>query len=43
MKCLVALTIGVIYFVFSVVTKSDVDFIIANVWFAASAILGAEK
>lgn len=43
MKCLVALIIGVLYFLFSMITKSNVDFVIANVWFAASAILGAEK
>lgn len=42
MKCLVALIIGVIYFAFSMVTKSNVDFIIANIWFAASSMLGAK-
>lgn len=43
MKFLVALIIGVLYFALSVITKSDVDFVIANVWFAASAILGAKE
>ena len=43
MKPKTALIIGVIFFAFSLITKSDTDLVIAHVWFAVSAILGAKK
>lgn len=43
MKPKIALLTGVIFFAFSLITKSDTDLVIAHVWFAVSAMLGAKK